>query len=111
MRMQTLYSPRIAAMIAIAAPALMLAACDTSIASQRDSIVSSCIATAGTPANISAAAIATYCNCSADKMIEQNMTPADALDQEKLRQVAVSCAGELAKGATAIGGATGAPTQ
>jgi hypothetical protein len=97
MTIATTRTQRIIAITALVAPVMLLAACNQTIAGQRDTIVQSCVSTAGN-SGVAPAAITAYCNCAADKMIEANMTPADAMDQEKLRPIAMACVGELAKG-------------
>jgi hypothetical protein len=101
---------RILAISVLAAPALVLSACNQSIAGQRDTIVQSCVSTAGN-SGVAPAAVTAYCNCAADKMIEANMTPADAMNQEKLRPIAMACVGELAKGMPGGMAPTPAPAQ
>ncbi|MEQ1725094.1 MAG: hypothetical protein ABL882_04105 [Sphingopyxis sp.] len=99
----TSLSARIAA---ISIVALSIAACGaTTIGEgQREQIVSSCVS-AASQSGMPAAQVQTYCNCSADKVIEAKMSVADAADQSKLAPIAQACVAELiaaTPGATAV---------
>ncbi|MEK6540825.1 MAG: hypothetical protein AABZ45_01755 [Pseudomonadota bacterium] len=101
--MKSLYSLS-ARVAAITTVALSIAACGSMTIGeeQRESIVSSCTTAAGA-SGMPAAQVATYCACSANKVIEAKMSVTEANDQSKLAPIAQACIAELvaAQGAPA----------
>lgn len=86
-------------MAAAAFVAVMMAGCNATVGEgQREQIVSGCMSSAQS-SGMPEGQVRAFCDCSADKIIEQNLSMTEALDENKAQEVARACISTLMPGA------------